>query len=489
MSDFEYSDEEQFDYSDDEYMYSDDEMGAEDNEDEIQVENMFYEAEDDLQSKKYDKARELFEKIVGMEQEKTESKWLFKSLSNIIRVCARLNDEENVVAYFQKLLDMVATVTRNEIADAINLILDDLSGMADSTELQTKLFELTSKAMRTDNPRLWFSINLRHAKMLQKQNLLENLQALLSFVEQTVEESSDLNSLSSLVMELRCLQIQVYSEMKQLKKMKDIYSKVQEITGALADPKIMGIIRESFGKMHVANKNWAPAENEFYSAFRSFQEIGDIKAKDCLKYAVFVNMLAGSEIDPFASPEAKVYKDDSEIIAIVNLHKAYEEGKIKRFQSILQNKNNKIKDDVVLGQLVEDILCNVRQQVICKRLGPFKSIRLSVLATELNTNIQEVQRLVERLILDEKIKGRIDQTSQILRLDDQQMNDGITIPCRYTAMKNAFAAIGERNIRMQVQAANQIKNIMYDWENFLTTQQPVNDVANYIKQVKTSEPK
>merc|ERR1719478_1852436 len=69
--------------------------------------------------------------------------------------------------------------------------------------------------------------------------------------------------------------------------------------------------------MHMRDANFAEAYNEFYEGFRAYQEAGNARAKDCLKYVVLANMLALSDINPFAAREAKVYQEHKEIMASV----------------------------------------------------------------------------------------------------------------------------------------------------------------------------
>ena len=73
--------------------------------------------------------------------------------------------------------------------------------------------------------------------------------------------------------------------------MKRIYPRTLNLNAAVADPRIMGVIREEGGRMHMRDANFAEAYNEFYAGFRAYQEAGNSRAKDCLKYVVLANML------------------------------------------------------------------------------------------------------------------------------------------------------------------------------------------------------
>ena len=49
---------------------------------------------------------------------------------------------------------------------------------------------------------------------------------------------------------------------------------------------MMGAIREEGGKMHMGEGSWTLAYNEFFEGFRNYQETGNSRAKECLKYVV-----------------------------------------------------------------------------------------------------------------------------------------------------------------------------------------------------------
>ena len=114
------------------------------------------------------------------------------------------------------------------------------------------------------------------------------------------------------------------------------------------DPRVMGIIKESGGKMFLSEKNWEKALEELFEAFKSYQESGNPRAKPVLKYVVLVSILADSDINYCDTREAKVYKDDPEIVAIMNLRTAYEQNDIAQIQNILQDKKSNILTDPLI---------------------------------------------------------------------------------------------------------------------------------------------
>lgn len=78
-----------------------------------------------------------------------------------------------------------------------------------------------------------------------------------------------------------------------------------DIKSAIPHPKIMGVIRECGGKMHMREKEWEKSYNDFFEAFKNYDEAGSPRRIQCLKYLVLANMLMLSQINPFESTEVK----------------------------------------------------------------------------------------------------------------------------------------------------------------------------------------
>ena len=56
-----------------------------------------------------------------------------------------------------------------------------------------------------------------------------------------------------------------------------------------------------------------------------YLNIGNSRAKDCLKYVIMASMLVeDNDINPFAAREVKVYENDTEILAMSELRKSLE---------------------------------------------------------------------------------------------------------------------------------------------------------------------
>jgi len=286
--------------------------------------------------------------------------------------------------------------------------------------LTEDLFNVALAALKEQkNERVWFRTNLKLGKLLFDADEFNKLAKILRELHKSCEneQGEDDQKKGSQLVDIYALEIQMYTATKDNKKLKELYHKALEIKSAIPHPRIMGIIRECGGKMHMREKEWEKSHTDFFEAFKNYDEAGSPRRIQCLKYLVLANMLMLSEINPFDSTEAKPYKSDAEIVAMNALVSAYEKNDIKSFEKILKDNKKTILDDPFMRDYIDDLLRNTRTQVLLKILTPYTKIRIPFLGQELNIPSKEVEALMVGLILDNKIRGRIDQVSQLLELD------------------------------------------------------------------------
>lgn len=199
----------------------------------------------------------------------------------------------------------------------------------------------------------------------------------------------------------------------------------------------MGVIRECGGKMHLREGEYEKAHTDFFEAFKNYDESGSPRRTTCLKYLVLANMLMKSGINPFDSQEAKPYKNDPEILAMTNLVSSYQNNDIAEFEKILKMNRKNIMEDLFIREHIEDLLRNIRTQVLIKLIKPYTQIHIPFISKALNIDVVEVENLLVSCILDNTISGRIDQVNQVLEL-----NRETTGLARYSALDKWTSQLG-----------------------------------------------
>jgi COP9 signalosome complex subunit 2 len=128
---------------------------------------------------------------------------------------------------------------------------------------------------------------------------------------QSLSSSADASSLiagDDLLVDIFSLEIQLAVLRKDVVSMKKIVKKSKALSQtSMVDPRSMAIFKEAEGKMHMSERKYQDAYNNFFESFRNYQESGNSeKAKAILKYVILASMLSFSSINPFDSREAKV---------------------------------------------------------------------------------------------------------------------------------------------------------------------------------------
>lgn len=360
-----------------------------------------------------------FEEVLKMEAEKGE--WGFKALKQIVKLKFRLGDFRNMIVRYKEMLTYIrSAVTRNYSEKCINSILDFVSS-SNQMSLLKEFYETTLVALQeARNERLWFKTNLKLGKLWFDMEEFPRLTRILKELHRSCQhaDGSDDHKKGTQLLEVYALEIQMYTATKNTKRLKQLYEKALQVKSAIPHPRIMGVIRECGGKMHMSAQNFENAHSDFFEAFKNYDEAGNSRRIQCLKYLVLANMLELSDIDPFDSPEAKPYMNNKEIVSMTNLRGAYTRKDVRQFEQILKENSSSIMDDPFIREHVEELVNRFRSQVLLALIAPYTRVEISFAARELNIEPNELEDLLVSLIIDGKIRGKIDQLNNRLILDD-----------------------------------------------------------------------
>ncbi|KAI0173595.1 PCI-domain-containing protein [Hypoxylon sp. FL1284] len=405
------SDDEQYDF---EYEDDDDENSGD-----VGIENKYYNAKQ-LKSTDPEDAVNEFLGIPPLESEKGD--WGFKGLKQAIKLEFRLGRYDQSVEHYTELLTYVkSAVTRNYSEKSINNMLDYIEKESANQVAQRAMEQFYSLTLNcfqsTNNERLWLKTNIKLAKLLldRKQYLAvtKKLRELQKVCQR--EDGSDDPSKGTYSLEIYALEIQMYAETRNNKQLKILYQRALKVRSAVPHPKIMGIIRECGGKMHMTEENWADARHDFYESFRNYDEAGSLQRIQVLKYLLLTTMLMRSDINPFDSQETKPYRNDPRISAMTKLVDAYQRDDMNGYVSALQE-NQDILADPFIAENIDEVTRNMRTKAVVKLIAPYTRMKLAWVASQLKISELEVQDILGFLIVDGKIKGKIDQQMGVLEI-------------------------------------------------------------------------
>ncbi|EGP82617.1 unnamed protein product [Zymoseptoria tritici ST99CH_1A5] len=409
------SDEENYDF---EYEDDDDaDQGGD-----VDVENKYYNAKQ-LKADSPEEAIDEFLGVPALEEEKGD--WGFKGLKQAIKLEFKLGRYEKAVEHYTELLTYVkSAVTRNYSEKSINNMLDFIEKNAEDEAANRCMEQFYSQTLdsfqATNNERLWLSTNTKLARLWLAQKDYERLTGKVRELHKACqrEDGSDDPSKGTYSMEAYALEIQMYAETRNNKRLKGLYQRALKVRSAVPHPKIMGIIRECGGKMHMSEENWKSAQSDFFESFRNYDEAGSLQRIQVLKYLVLTTMLMGSDINPFDSQETKPYKNDPRIAAMTELVDAYQRDDIHQYETVLQ-KNKDLLADPFIAENIDEVTRNMRTKAVVKLVAPYTRFRLDFIAKRLKISIPEVQDIVGFLIMDDKLHGKINQEAGTVEIESR----------------------------------------------------------------------
>lgn len=391
-----------FEYEDDEEEESGD----------VDIENKYYNAKQ-IKADNPEDAIEEFLGVPALEQEKGD--WGFKGLKQAIKLEFKLGRYESAVEHYKELLTYVkSAVTRNYSEKSINNMLDFIEKASDdqkANKCMEEFYSLTLNSFQsTNNERLWLKTNVKLAKLWLDKKDYDQLSKKVRELHKACqkEDGTDDPAKGTYSLEVYALEIQMYAETRNNKRLKALYQRALTVRSAVPHPKIMGIIRECGGKMHMSEENWKDAQSDFFESFKNYDEAGSMQRIQVLKYLVLTTMLMKSDINPFDSQETKPYKNDPRISGMTNLVDAYQRDDIHQYEKILKE-NRDVLADPFIAENIDEVSRNMRTKAVLKLIAPYSRFTLTFIAKQIKISIAEVQDILGVLIVEKKLKAKINQ--------------------------------------------------------------------------------
>ncbi|KAI7224048.1 COP9 signalosome complex subunit [Hortaea werneckii] len=395
------SDDENYDF---EYEDDDDQEEGGD----VDVENKYYNAKQ-MKADNPEDAIDEFLGVPALEPEKGD--WGFKGLKQAIKLEFKLGRYEMAVEHYTELLTYVkSAVTRNYSEKSINNMLDFIEKNAEDEQAHQCIEKFYSKTLdsfqATNNERLWLATNTKLARLWLAQKDYPRLTEKVRELHQACqrEDGSDDPSKGTYSMEAYALEIQMYADTRNNKRLKGLYNRAIGVRSAVPHPKIMGIIRECGGKMFMSEENWKAAQSAFFESFRSYDEAGSMQRIQVLKYLVLTTMLMGSDINPL----------------------------LMRI-SVTTSLNPFIAENI------DEVTRNMRTKAVVKLVAPYTRFRLDFIAKRLSISIAEVQDIVGFLIMDKKLRGKINQDAGTVEIESRADQDRMTAVADWTTAIRSLA--------------------------------------------------
>ena len=429
------SSDEEYDYgsdADDGYDYgSDVEMssGSEKDGDKkvsgsIEIENAFYEG-DDVKATDPVAAISHFERCANLEETNYPDayKYRTKSRLEILRLHAAREDWESVLEAYNVLLNMLHAMTRNEASEIVDDVLRIATKSSSDPRAAMGLYDATLKALESDKSfqKVRARTMLKKATWYKDAKDWTNLAAALDAFQGAFGGDDEDTAL-----EVYSLRIALCEATHQLLQIKAYVEKASKATTAIRDPKLLAVVHEAGGKLLMQQGEYALAYDELFDAFRAHQDSGSPRARTVLMYVFVASIVSRSDINPFDGREARVYREDPGVEAMVALRHAFQDADVVEFERVVKRVSF---DDPFFATHLGAMRRSVRRHALVRACVPYKRVPLSLLQSMLLIDDRmELMDVLIDVVSSGELDARIDEDCVVVEThtqDDEETSDRV----------------------------------------------------------------
>lgn len=166
----------------------------------------------------------------------------------------------------------------------------------------------------------------------------------------------------------------------------------------------------------MSEKKWEEALKQFWDGFVSLVDSGHPRAVTVLKYVILTQLLSQSNTEYLTQREAKIFAQDPQIIAMIDLKDGVFENDIQKILKVIGDKKINLLSDPLIAQYLNELLRSVRLKALESVCAPYKAVKLEFLCKAMDVDLLEMRSLLAELILEERIQGQMDQVNGVLEL-------------------------------------------------------------------------
>ncbi|KAH9599410.1 Proteasome component (PCI) domain [Trypanosoma melophagium] len=344
-------------------------------------------------------------------------RWTFKALKMLTRLTLRTKAYEEMLEYYKRVANFKHDdINNGALQKAMAKFMDEAQRVPAGClrRLLQITIEASSKNMRAFG-KLWFNAKLKHATLsLESNNLdavLEEMKPVLAWCKE--EEQFSFKKSAQLFLSYALL-LEVYSKKNDFKRMRDTFLSAISIANTIPPSRVAGSVLECGGKMYMHIRDWTSAFRSFSVAFRNYNESGDPRRMDCLKYLVLSCMLSGSTTDPFATHETKNFEDTEEILPMAKLMKTFTDNDVQGFFHVVEQYQETFEADPVINMNLDLVLEELRLQALVAYVAPYERLYMKRLEDVLVTNSDEVMRLCVKAMMRGMLHASLDAKEDVI---------------------------------------------------------------------------
>jgi len=229
-----------------------------------------------------------------------------------------------------------------------------------------------------------------------------------------------------LLMEVQLFESRTYHALSNIPKAKAALTSARTTaSGIYCPPKLQAALDLQSGILHGEEDDFKTAYSYFYEAFEGYDSIDNPKAITALKYMLLCKIMLNNpeDVQSIISGKLALRYAGEHIEAMKCIATASHNRSLEEFKKTLGTYKNELTADVIIQRHFNKLYDNLLQQNLCRIIEPFSRVEVSHIAELIKLPLPNVERKLSQMILDQKLKGILDQGDGILIIFEDKPSD------------------------------------------------------------------
>jgi 26S proteasome regulatory subunit N6 len=263
---------------------------------------------------------------------------------------------------------------------------------------------------------------LKVAEILGKRNQLKDA---IRYVESVIKEARIIDD-KHLLVEAHLLETKLQFTMENLPKAKSALTACRANSNSVfCSTLLIAEIETTAGMIHIFENDYKIAYSYFYEAFEMFhQNKKSNRALENFQYIVLTKIMSNLDDEAdnlFKGRFGLIYGEQGFSPIMFKILSANKNKSLVELEAILKDHGTEINANPTISSQINLLYENLLEKNILKLTKPYTKVQLSYLSLKVGVNVNRVEKKISEMILDEKLKGTLDQGigNLILFRDDE----------------------------------------------------------------------
>lgn len=216
-----------------------------------------------------------------------------------------------------------------------------------------------------------------------------------------------------LLVESQLVESKVYHALENLPKAKAALTSVKTVANSIyIVPQLQAEIDMMSGLIAADEKDYSTSYSYFYETFEGYRSMNEIeKAGYAFKFMLFSKIMNRQSEDSLAliNSAISLKYQSRHVEAMKEVAQANKQQNLMMFQKCATVYERELFDDMVIRRHFNFLYNNLLEDNLKKIILPYSEVQIDYVAAQISLPVERVLMKLSEMILDEKIKGTLDQ--------------------------------------------------------------------------------